>query len=553
MYILKNALRSISRAKVRNVLIGVIVLVIAISSCVALSIREVANSARDKYLEELEVTAQISIDRQSMMKDFAGGEHGGFDRDSMKDMLTNQNELSLEEMKTYAKAGSVKGFYYTGSTSVNADESWEAVDTTGRTEETEEETTENDAGGFPGMGGQGGKGSMFGGGMMPGRMGNQGDATVVGYSSDEAMTEFLTGTSAITEGEMFEEGTEEYTCVISDELATYNELEVGDSIIVVNPNNEEESYELTIVGLYHNEQSGISQPGMMGGFSTATDSANQIYMSYNALAKIIEASEEVATNAEAEDADTEVSAMRNQVSGTYTFASVEDYESFDAEARELGLAEEYTISSSDVTSYEQSLEPLNNLSEYAMYFFVVILIIGGIILAVLNIFNIRERKYEIGVLAAIGMKKWKIALQYTTELLVVTFIAIFIGTGIGAVSSVPITNALLEKQIANQSASFEEQMGNFGRGEMPSDMSGNMPGGNGGNSGGFPGFGDMSDFFSDMGKGMTDYVTEIDTATNLTVVVKLMGVGVLLTLVSSLFAVAFVLRYDPLKIMANRD
>ena len=90
-------------------------------------------------------------------------------------------------------------------------------------------------------------GAMFGGGMMPGRMGNQGDATVVGYSSDEAMTEFLVGTSTITEGEMFEEGTEEYTCVISDELATYNELEVGDTIVVVNPNNEEESYELTIL------------------------------------------------------------------------------------------------------------------------------------------------------------------------------------------------------------------------------------------------------------------------------------------------------------------
>ena len=51
-------------------------------------------------------------------------------------------------------------------------------------------------------------------------------------------------------------------------------------------------------------------------------------------------------------------------------------------------------------------------------FFGVILIIGGIILAVLNVFNIRERKYEIGVLAAIGMKKTKIALQYAIELLV---------------------------------------------------------------------------------------------------------------------------------------
>ena len=575
MYILKNAWRSISRAKVRNILIGVIVLVIAVSSCVALSIREAASSAREQYLEELEVTAQISMDRQSMMKDFSAGQEGGFDRDSMKEMLTSQEDLSLEELLTYAEAKSVKGFYYTGTTTVNTDDNWEPVDTTGMKEE--ETESDSDSGSstiesMDGQGGMGGQSSMGGqggrGGMMPGKMGTQGDATVVGYSSDDAMTDFLAGTSTITDGEMFEEGTEELNCVISDELATYNEFSVGDTIVIVNPNNEEESYELTIVGIYSNEQSGMSQAGMMGGFSTATDSANQIYMSYNALSVILEASEETAAAATEADADTEVSALANQISGTYTFATVEDYENFEAEAQELGLSEDYTISSSDLTSYEQSLEPLNNLSEYAMYFFIVILIIGGIILAVLNIFNIRERKYEIGVLAAIGMEKWKIAVQYTLELLCVTFIAIFIGAGIGAAGSVPITNALLEKQIASQTSAMESQMGNFGRGEKPSDMPGgdasgdvsdipsgdsdtsdipsDVPSNNGGGKG-------MGDFFNKMGTGVADYVTEIDSATNVTVLIQLMGVGILLTLISSMFAIIFVLRYDPLKIMANRE
>lgn len=38
MYILKNAWRSVVRARGRNILVGIIVLVIAVSSCVALSI-----------------------------------------------------------------------------------------------------------------------------------------------------------------------------------------------------------------------------------------------------------------------------------------------------------------------------------------------------------------------------------------------------------------------------------------------------------------------------------------------------------------------------------
>lgn len=560
MYILKNAWRSISRAKVRNILIGVIVFVIAISSCVALSIREAADSAKEQYLEELEVTAQISIDRQSMMQGFSS-ESGGFDRNSMKEMMTNQEDLSLEEMLVYAEAESVKDFYYTGTTSVDTDGNWEAIDTTGITEDESEGESESDAQEITSMGDQGRGGQIVGGNKpdmsQMGRMGVQGDCTIVGYSSDDAMTEFLAGTSSITDGEMFEEGTSEYECVISDELATYNEFAVGDVITVANPNNEEETYQLTIVGIYHNEQSGQTQAGMMGGFSASSDSANQIYMSYEALSAILTASEGSAeTTTDEKTGRTSSTALKNQVSGTYLFSTVEDYEKFEEEARELGLSENYSISSSDLNSYEQSMEPLNNLSEYAMYFFIVILIIGGIILAVLNIFNIRERKYEIGVLAAIGMKKWKIAVQYTTELLCVTFIAIIIGTGIGAAGSVPITNALLEKQIESQTSTKENQMANFGRGEMPSDMGENVPSdmpsdassdakGKGGKG--------MGNFFNTMGSTVTDYVDQIESATNLTVVIELIGVGILLTLISSLFAIIFVLRYDPLKIMANRE
>ena len=120
----------------------------------------------------------------------------------------------------------------------------------------------------------------------------------------------------------------------------------------------------------------------------------------------------------------------------------------------------------------------------------------------------------------------------------------------------PITNSLLEKQIASQESMMQEQMSNFGRGEIPEGMtppgsgSGNMPSA----PGRFGGFGgDMGEFFGKMGDSVTEYVTEIDSATNLTVVFQLMGVGILLTLISSLFAIIFVLRYDPLKIMANRE
>ena len=88
--------------------------------------------------------------------------------------------------------------------------------------------------------------------------------------------------------------------------------------------------------------------------------------------------------------------------------------------------------------------------------------------------------------------------------------------------------------------------GNFGGGmpgmpggDMPSDVPDNIGGGN--------------NPFENMFGGAVDYVTEINSAMNLTVVLQMLGVGLLLTLVASMASVSFIMRYDPLKILANRD
>lgn len=46
MYIFKNAIRCIGRSKGRNILIGIIALIIAVSACIGLSIRQAAESAK---------------------------------------------------------------------------------------------------------------------------------------------------------------------------------------------------------------------------------------------------------------------------------------------------------------------------------------------------------------------------------------------------------------------------------------------------------------------------------------------------------------------------
>ena len=552
MYILKNALRSISRAKGRNVLIGIIALIIAVSACVALSIKESANTAREDTLSTMSITAQISVDRTSMMSDFKGGDFGSFDRDSMKDLLQNTNDLTLEEYEKYAAANSVSSSYYSLSASLNASGDLEPIDTKGTfsSSQNSENTQSNRPNDLPFMGG--GKGGFSG------MRGNQGDFTVVGYSSDDAMTDFTSGNSSIVEGAVFEVGTESYSCIISEDLATYNNLSVGSEIVLANPNDEEVTVTLNVVGIYKNNAE-TSSVGM-GGFSTSTDRANQIYMSYNALSKIIAASEENASDVTDEKTGlTTTTAIQGQLSYTYVFKNVESYEAFDGEARALGLSEDYAISSQDLNAFEQSLTPLNNLAQMATYFLIVVFAIGAIILIVINIFNIRERKYEIGVLTSIGMKKGKVALQFITELFIVTLAAIIIGAGIGAAASVPVTNALLESQIASNQAGKADIEQNFGR-DSASGKGGMMefPGGFGGDMSDIPsapgGFsGGLKGGFENIMQSTSNYITQVSYSTNLTVILQLIVVGIALTLISSLAAVLFIMRYEPLKILSNRD
>ena len=550
MYIIKNALRCIGRSKGRNVLISIIALVIAVSACLGLSIRQAAESAKESTLAELSITATISYDRSSMMNNIMGGgapTGGGFDRDQFKDMMGNASSLTLEEYQTYADAESVQDFYYTLTAAFNGNDDLLPV-----TDETEDEESDSSSGQGGFGGGKGFPGGSFGGGKG---MFSSSDFSVIGYSSDSSMTAFIDGTASVLEGgTMFEEGTTEKECVISEELAIYNDLAVGDTIILTNPSVETETYELKIVGFYTSSENNDFSMSMFG---KSQDPANQIYMSAAALQAVLDASDEVSTTITDENTGRESdSAVTGSISATYVFANTDKYYAFEEEVRTLGLDDSYTVSSANLTAFENSLTPLNTLSTMAGWFLVVILIIGAIILVVLNIFNVRERKYEVGVLTAMGMKKWKVAAQFMCEILVVTMIAVIIGAGIGAVSSVPVTNALLEGQVESQNSQQTQMEENFGR---PGDFGGGFPGGNmGGMPGGMPSdipdnIGGGNNPFENMFGGAVDYVTEVNSAMNLTVVLQMLGVGLLLTLVASMASVSFIMRYDPLKILANRD
>ena len=155
--------------------------------------------------------------------------------------------------------------------------------------------------------------------------------------------------------------------------------------------------------------------------------------------------------------------------------------------------------------------------------------IGTIILLVLNAINIRERKYEIGVLRTIGMKKSLLTLEFALELFMVTFVALMIGTGIGAKASVPVSNKMLENEIQSSSEQEKNMMKNFGKGER----------------------GFSKERMNGIKK--VEAYDKIDAVIDFGVLAKVFGIGILLTIVSSISSMISIQRFSPLQILKERS
>lgn len=247
MYILKNSLVSIIRNKGRNILIGIIILVIACSSTVTLAIRNTANRLVKNYEESHDIIASIAFDRKGLTENFKGGEEA---RKENIESFNNIESITIDNVKDYGDSEYLDGFYYVYATSLNSDSLTKATDSFEYEVEDKQTTTSSSSTTT---------GGNSGAGRGPGEVSEKrttinnntttiitksketfqstrnftGDFEIDGYSSYDAMTNFISGTYKVTEGEMITDFNN-FECVISSELATLNEVTVGSKITFKN-------------------------------------------------------------------------------------------------------------------------------------------------------------------------------------------------------------------------------------------------------------------------------------------------------------------------------
>ena len=551
MYIIKNALVNIKRNKGRNILIGLIIIVIAASCAVTLAIRESAEKIISSYEEQNKIEATIGFDRESMMREF---------RDSNKtqeEMINAFNEIdniTEEEVINYGDSDYLESYYYTYDLSVNAKDIKEATDSLVKETTTTKTETSTRTQNF------GGSGSNRPG-MPPGEFGGSRTTTsrktttvqtqkifnekasggafnLIGYNSYDDMKDFINGNYTITSGSVSEDF-ESQTCVISEELATLNNLEVGSKITIIDPKDTTKTYELEVTGIY--KENTDSSDNMANMF---TSSANQIITNVTVVKKILEGN----SNLEA------------TITPTFIVKDSDSVELFSNEVKEKGLSSYYQVTS-NLEDIENATESIKNVRVFATTFLIITLVIGGVVLVVINMINIRERKYEIGVLRTIGMKKSKLSMQFMFELLVVCIFALLLGAGIGSFTSVPIANSLLANEIENANSKYENINNNFGRGRPTSNQEETKTEENKETTSNDENKEETKETTEEkeevkqepnFGIARVNQIDNIEAVVDIKVLAELLGIGILLTLIGSLASMIAISRFSPLTILKER-
>jgi putative ABC transport system permease protein len=130
------------------------------------------------------------------------------------------------------------------------------------------------------------------------------------------------------------------------------------------------------------------------------------------------------------------------VDAVYYLKRPEMLADFEAELRSNGLPDDYAVRTdeSDLGRIAGAIERLKSLS---LTFLIIVLSLGAIVIILLSAIAIRERKYEIGVLRAMGMKKKHVALGLWIEIIAITGICFTLGINAGAALSQPVSDAIL--------------------------------------------------------------------------------------------------------------
>jgi putative ABC transport system permease protein len=489
MNFIKRALLSVKARKGKSLLQIFVFTVICVLVLAGLSIQTAARKSGELARQKLGADVTLQVDIEKLRENMQSQQQSSGER--VRFQSTPIPVDSAEELTSFSQ---IKGYNFYSSTTALAT-TFEPIESAEEAVESTDESTNSNV-----TQGQGRFGGMA-----------QGDISIQGVTYTDSTTEFMDRTSALVDGEHInEEDIGKNVALIEQTLAEENDLTVGDTITVTNPLDDSIPVELLVKGIYSTTSVGSDQ----GMNFTALIPYNKIYVPYT-----------TATTLKGTDYEGTID------SAIYYIENPAEMDSFVNQAQ-LESSIDFDTFKLDANDqlYQQMVGPIDNVASFSNNIVYLVSIAGAIILGLIIMMSIRERKYEMGVLLAIGELRWKLVGQFIVEILLVAAISFGIATFSGNAVANQVSDQLLNQELetaeqTNTPASFR------GRG-----MAG----------GGMPGL--QAEQTQQVEK-----IEDLDVSVTADDLGLLAIIGILIAILSSLLPTFSVIRLQPKTILSRQD
>lgn len=242
----------------------------------------------------------------------------------------------------------------------------------------------------------------------------------IATSKNEIDETFESAEKVIIEGKKYRKENE---VIISKKFAQLNQLSINDKIRISSKDGKKE-LTLTIVGIYNNVS---LQADKNVNNQSYANQWNDIYTNWDTMKQ----------SSLFEDASCTVELYLKDPS---------DIVNLREELLEKGMPKSYLLSQ-DIDTYNQKMAPIHQLQEISSNMMYAVIFIGGMLLMIVSIMAVRERKYEVGVLRSMGMCRKDIAKGFLYESFIMTMIALVISLLISVVLALPLIKIIMNNQV----------------------------------------------------------------------------------------------------------
>ena len=245
---------------------------------------------------------------------------------------------------------------------------------------------------------------------------------------------FSSGVFSLLKGKMIE-ATDIHKIMIHEELASKNQLNLGDTItldVIQQETGEKKKVNYEIVGIF----SGKKQETYTG--LTSDFSENTVFTDYQSIHQLFS------------------SELGEVVTGLNIFASSsEELLKMKQAIEALPFNWEEFVIEDQKQDFDDILESITGLQSMVQWMTIGILIAGAVVLSLMLMLSVRERIYEIGILLSIGIHKAWIIGKFFVELFLLTIPAVFVSLALGPMMVQQLMNGFISMD------SEQSPLGNF--------------------------------------------------------------------------------------------